>query len=375
MSTIDELLAVAHEAAMSPKARFDAYLAAGRKVVGCLPEYTPSELVHAMGLVPFGVWGGDRVATKSAKYLPSFYCGLLQTTLDLGIEGGYEGLSAVLIPNLCDQLKAVGQNWKYAVPDIPFIPMSYPQHRDTPAGRAYTRASYQRVIRDLGEITGATFSDEALGKSLDAYNAHNDMMRRFADVAAVLPDVITPSKRSDVFKSAYFMTVEEHSALMSDLLGELEGHVANASAIPVVTTGILADAPGLLEILDQEGFSVVADDIAAESRQYRVDALTGDTALEKLVDKYAHMGNCSLLFDAEKGRADHLVEVVNTRHAKGVVFVMTKFCDPEEFDYVPVKAALDAAGIPSVSIEVDRQMDRLDQAEIALETFRDLIGA
>ncbi|MDN6428758.1 MAG: 2-hydroxyacyl-CoA dehydratase family protein [Propionibacterium sp.] len=374
MSSTDEVFAAAHEAAASPRARLDAYLAQGRTVIGCLPEYTPVELIHSLGLIPFGVWGADRVATKSARYFPTFYCGLLQTALDLGIEGGYEGLTAVVIPNLCDQLKATGQNWKYAVPDIPFIPMSYPQNRRTPAGRAFTRASYQRVIDALEKLTGTTFDEGALQHSLDVYNAHNALMRRFSELAASHADVVTPSRRSDVFKSAYFMTPEEHSALVAELVGLLEGSDSDSPAIPIVTTGILADAPGLLDILDREGFSVVADNVAHESRQYLVDATTGEDALEKLVDKYASMGNCSLLFDPGKGRAEHLVDLVTRRHAKGVVFVMTKFCDPEEFDYVPVKAVLDEKGIPSVSIEVDRQMDRLDQAEIALETFRDLVG-
>ena len=201
-------------------------------------------------------------------------------------------------------------------------------------------------------------------------------MRRFSAAAAANPHIVTPSRRSDVFKSAHFMTPEEHNPLVSQLLSLLHaGSDENDdSTIPIVTTGILADAPDLLSVLGREGFRIVGDDVAHESRQYRIDAVQGETPLDKLVDKFAHMGNCSLLFDPGKGRAQNLVDLVEQRHAKGVVFVMTKFCDPEEFDYVPVKATLDEKGIPSVSIEVDRQMDRLDQAEIALETFRDLLG-
>ncbi len=52
---------------------------------------------------------------------------------------------------------------------------------------------------------------------------------------------------------------------------------------------------------------------------------------------------------------------------------MTKFCDPEEFDYVPIKRAADEAGIPHINIEVDRQMKNYQQANTMLQTFADML--
>ena len=62
-----------------------------------------------------------------------------RSLLELGINGAYEGASAIVIPSLCDTLKTVGENWKYAVPSIPFIPMTYPQNRKPAYGVAYTQ--------------------------------------------------------------------------------------------------------------------------------------------------------------------------------------------------------------------------------------------
>lgn len=46
----------------------------------------------------------------------------MQSLVELGMNGVYDGCSAIVIPSLCDSLKVVGQNWKYAVKDIPFTP-------------------------------------------------------------------------------------------------------------------------------------------------------------------------------------------------------------------------------------------------------------
>ena len=58
-----------------------------------------------------------------------------------------------------DTLKTLGENWKYAVDDIKFIPMTYPQNRKPDYGIAFTKAGYERVIRDLEEL-GGKFENE-----------------------------------------------------------------------------------------------------------------------------------------------------------------------------------------------------------------------
>ena len=123
-----------------PSALKAKYLAEGRKIVLTAPVYTPEEIIHSMGLAPMGVWGADVLLESSKRYFPAFICSVVQSIVELGMRGTYDGASAIVIPSLCDSLKVVGQNWKYAVPGIPFIPMTYPQNRASEAGRAFTKA-------------------------------------------------------------------------------------------------------------------------------------------------------------------------------------------------------------------------------------------
>ena len=293
------------------------------------------------------------------------------TLLELGITGAFEGASAIVIPSLCDTLKTVGENWKYAVPSIPFIPMTYPQNRKPAYGVAYTKAGYERVIRDLEKL-GGTFSNEKLAASNAVYNRHNAAMRKIDALLAVHPE-ITAAQRSDIFKSAFFMTKEEHTELVEALIAKLEAQPAAAEKLPIVISGILTDAPALNAIIDEMGMHIVADDVAAQSRQYRTDVPAGDDALQALADKFAAMDNCSVLYNQDKPRVKWIVDTAKERGAKGVLVVLTKFCDPEEFDYVMIKKACEAAGIPLTLVEVDRQMVQFEQVRTNLETFRDLL--
>ena len=51
---MNDILNKLHEAAASPRAQMDGYLAQGKKIVLCAPVYTPEEIIHSMGFVPMG---------------------------------------------------------------------------------------------------------------------------------------------------------------------------------------------------------------------------------------------------------------------------------------------------------------------------------
>ena len=105
----------------------------------------------------------------------------------------------------------------------------------------------------------------------------------------------------------------------------------------------------------------------------RTDVPFGADALQALAEKFANTDNCSVLYNVEKPRVQWIVDVAKNRGAKGVVVVMTKFCDPEEFDFVCIKEACEKADLPLALVEVDRQMNQFEQVKTNLETFRDML--
>ena len=95
--------------------------------------------------------------------------------------------------------------------------------------------------------------------------------------------------------------------------------------------------------------------------------------LEALAVKFANMDNCTLLYDRDKKRVDYIINEAKENGAKGVIVLMTKFCDPEEFDYVPIKRACDRNGLSHINIEVDRQMVNYEQANTMLQAFKEML--
>ena len=171
------------------------------------------------------------------------------------------------------------------------------------------------------------------------------------------------------------MEKSEHTELVKQFIKELKlTNRKDVEKIRIVTTGILGDAKNLLSIFDENKLQIVADNIAHESRQYQVDCNHKEVALDSLAEKFANMNNCSVLYDSTKRRAEYIVNLAQEMQADGVVVMIPKFCDPEEFDYVIIKNLCEEKRIPLLMIETDRQMVNYEQVRTAVQTFKEMIG-
>ena len=376
MADVKELLAEFAKVADNPAAKADEYLAQGRKLVGVGPYYVPEEFVDAAGAVPFGVWGMVGPVVEAKKYFPPFYCSICQTTLEMGLTGKLDKLSAVMFTALCDNLRPFTQNWAAGVGNrVPMIFVSQPQNRFISAGREYAVDSYAEVGRKVGESVGAIVDDDALRASIKLYNEWRAAMREFVQLAGQHPAEVSVVDRSKVIDAGYFMAKADHlpmvrelNAALVALPSSLEGHT------PIVLSGIYADIPAISQILDDNKYAIVADDIAKESRAFAMRVPEEGDPIEALADGFCALKDDSVLFDPKKGHCRAVPALAKESGAKGVVVLMAKFCDPEEYDEPIIKRECAKAGVPVVAVEVDQSTEGYEQARTKLETFKELLG-
>ena len=375
MSELKTLLAQCEEIAASPAAQLKKALAEGKKAIGVMPYFCPEELVYAAGMLPFGLWGAEMQVSESKRYYPAFFCSLLHTTLEMGLRGELDALSGIMIPISCDALKGMAANWKYGVGDkVPVISVCYALNRLVPASVDFNVAQLRKILAQLEEIAGRAVSAADIAAAVAVYNENRSVCLRFAELAGAHPALVSPAARSAVLKAGYFMDRAAHSALVGRINALLDAAPAEAwDGLRLVTTGILADMPALLKILEDNRIAVVADQVAHESVSNRTLTPVTDDPLVGMAQRIGSLEGCSVLFDPGKQRGRELVQLAKDSGADGVLWVMTKFCDPEEYDFVPVRRMLDAAGIPVLSVEVDQQMVNYEQARSAIETFADIL--
>lgn len=373
---INNILAEMNKVVSSPhQVVLDYKKETGKGVIGIFPVYCPEEIVHAAGMLPIGMWGGQTQVSRAYTIFPSFACSIMQSIMEFALKGVYNDLDAVIISAPCDTLKSIGQDWIYTMPQIMSILTVYPQMRKLEAGVQYLKTEFARVKNEIETIAGAPISDEAIQNSIEVYNEHRKTMREFTAVARMYPVTISAKVRHLVIKSAFFMEKGRHTALVKELMAELRKSPAEEwKGKKVILTGIMAEPDSLLDLLTENELAVVGDDLAQESRQFRTDVPAGQDPLLRLAQQWSLVEGCSLAYDPQKKRGDMIIDVVKETGADGVILCMMKFCDPEEFDYPIMTVQFEDAKVPMLYLEIDQQLQSAEQARTRIQGFAEILS-
>ena len=378
MST-EVLLNEFKECSEHPYRVISAYKQEGKKVIGVLPYFAPVELVVAAGMVPMGIWGSNKKTIAQAKeYCATFYCTIAQLALEMLLDGTLDQLDGIITPTICDTLRPMSQNFRVAMEGkLPCIFLAHPQNRKPAFGLQFTVDQYMHVKSELEKISGNTITDEALRDAIKVMNRSRKARREFVKLAGQHPEAISAVERSAVLRSAWFMEPAVHAQKLEELNEELSKLPAsNWKGRKVVTSGIICDNPKLLQIFDDNNIAIAADDVAQETRAFRVDASEEGDPMMALAQQFADQDYDVLLYDEysnKNRRADYVVQMVKESGAQGLVLFMQQFCDPEEMEYPYLKKALDSAGVPHIKLGVDQQMRDFGQASTAIQAFADVL--
>ncbi|KDE65995.1 2-hydroxyacyl-CoA dehydratase subunit D [Fusobacterium necrophorum] len=377
MEEIKELLEQFKYYANNPRKQLDKYLAEGKKAVGIFPYYAPEEIVYAAGVVPFGVWGGQGPIERAKEYFPTFYYSMALRCLEMALDGTLDGLSASMVTTLDDTLRPFSQNYKVSAGrKIPMIFLNHGQHRKEDFGKQYNARIFKKAKEELEKICDVKVTDENLKKAFEIYNENRSEKRKFIKLAATHPQTIKASDRCHVLKSSYFMLKDEHTALLKKLNEKLAALAEEAwDGVRVVTSGVITDNPGLLEVFDAYKVCIVADDVAHESRALKIDIdLSIEDPMLALADQFARMDEDPILYDPDIfKRPKYVVDLAKENNADGCLLFMMNFNDTEEMEYPSLKQAFDAAKIPLIKMGYDQQMVDFGQVKTQLETFNEIV--
>lgn len=378
MDRINELLNQFENAANHPGRMVAEWKAeTNGKAVGCLPVHSlgAEELIHAAGMLPVGLWGGQTTISRASEYLQAFCCSIMKAVMEFSLTGVYYDLSAYVVPNTCDTMRCIPLLLKETNPAIPVLGLVYPDNRKIEAGIDYLADEYRQLAQSLAQISGQPISDEALQNSIEIYNQHRAAMNEFLVSANQHLDIITTYYRHVVIKSSFFVPKEKHTAWLKEIIAELNSTpVHDWKRKKVVVTGIMMEPTAVMEMMDEFGLAVVGDDLAQGSRQFRTLVGEGTDPYRRLAERFAAFEGCATVYDPAKLRGSIIKELVEQNQADGAIFMLMKFCDPEEYDYPYIKKDLEEAGIPLLHVEIEQQMESLGQIRTRLQAFSEMLN-
>ncbi len=344
--------------------------ASGGRVAAIYPYHQPRALLRAFDLLPVEIWGpAGQDPSPADAHVQAYVCTIVRCGLALQLSGGLEAADLILVPHGCDSLQGMGSLMLDLVqPRQPVMTLYFPRGASA-HGPGYLAQELARLRSSLEEFTGLKPDDDDL---MAAVMREEEADRRFAELLASRARV--PMPEGDFYRlvrSREHLPAERFTALADEALaGRTE---QGCGRIPLAVSGILAEPMPVLDAISAAGAMVVADDLAGTGRRCYPPG-EGDDPLLRLAGTMLGAPPCSTRSDSVAARVDHLIGLVQQRGARAVIFYTVKFCEPELF-YLPLlRKALDAAGVPSVQIEVDLTEQLPHQAITRLEALVETIA-
>ncbi|MCX5852592.1 MAG: 2-hydroxyacyl-CoA dehydratase family protein [Deltaproteobacteria bacterium] len=345
----------------------------GGKAIGYFCTYTPVEMIHAAGFTPVRVGGGIAAVTAADALTPNFICPFMRVALERALAGEYRFLSGIVQGYTCDVACGLVHIWEENIGGEIYhtVPLPY---NDSPAARDFLRASLQELAAKL-KAAGGCMSDGSLNRSLALYGK---IRKTVMELYELRQSGKLPLSGADFYRvlQAGFVTPPEDYLVMAERLRDQAADTDETDTprgIPILISGSLVEVPEIVAICEDAGGAVVADDLCTGYRWFSHPEGEGHDPMERLIDRYMKRIPCPSRTRAEE-RIPCLVELVSRSGARGVVFLLQKFCTPHLADHPVLVKALKERGIPSLFFEMEETGIMEGQLRTRLESFFQVIG-
>ncbi len=344
----------------------------GRPVIGWFCSYTPLEILHAAGLQPYRIIPDPgKSITNADGYIDRNYCPYARTCLGEALEGNYKFLDGVIFVNSCDAMRRLYDVWRYNVGGN-FVHLLDLPRTDNAEAINYFRESLEALTAEIKSQFKVEITDTALKSSIGALNGVRDNLRRLYRLNRDKGFPLAAAQLHTVVKASTALPVDVFNSLLLKLLDELNGAAGYREGPRLLITGSVMDNPRILELIEECGARVVADDLCTGTRHFWDAVECTADPLTDLSRHYLTRTPCPRMKNTGK-RFDHILRLIDEFKVDGVVFYTMKFCDPFLFDVPVFKAQLERKGIPSLLLEGDYTPGTLGRVKTRVEAFIEML--
>ena len=353
--------------------------AKGMSVVAISPMHFPEELIHAAGALPVILQESNEPVTDGFGHIYPFYCGFSRSNVDWAVKGKLGLFDAVVISDVCLQLRHMGHIMRRNMPKTPFLYIQWPLEASVARWLSFSVEQLGRLRTRLEQITGHTITDDALQNSIALFNRHRDLLQRVYDIRQQKPGVLRAKDMVNVVLTGMVMPKEEHISLLEELIPELEKKEPSADGkVKLFTSGHYCQAvkTDILDLMEDLGGVVVGDDLYTGRRYFATQMPTGVPPIESMARRYLELKvPCPTRYDPKQEWGRYVAEASPQSDAKGLVTMVVKFCEPHMIYYPFLRDVLNGAGVPHLMIETEHEVVSLEGTRTRLQAFIEMLSA
>jgi len=362
--------------------------ATGKKIIGYPCAYVPLEMLTALDLVPYRIYGSIKEPiTEADRALPTSFCPFIRSCLDLALKGKDDFLDGLVTAHSCDPQHRTAHIWESCVK------YSYTHFIDMPGtvrpdSLKYFKGQLGDFKKTLEAFTGKKLSPDKLKTAIKSHNRQRALVRELYQLTKPIPPLVSGTEILQAIKAVMSLPVAEGNDLLTQVINEVKSRKDGPAKKParlLIWSSTLDDID-IMQIFES-GANVVMDDSCGGFRPFRAEVKLTDDPIDGLANYYLKEITCARTFRQAtlgettkdyardlQGRFGYFKGIVKDWKINGAILLLVRYCDPFAFEMPALKDYLDSIGIPSTYIEYDYSLGALAPLKTRVEAFLETIG-
>ncbi|GAW92630.1 2-hydroxyacyl-CoA dehydratase subunit D [Calderihabitans maritimus] len=348
----------------------------GKKVFGYFCK-VPKELLHAAGILPIRLLGTFQELKETHQHFPPVFCHYARSVLELGLNKELSSLDGIIGVNMCDTIVHIvnALETSVALPHYHFL--NRPHDAGVRSARIFFRKEVIKLKNRLETITGTPITPDQIKRSVELYNQIREMVKKIEVLRGKFPQPkLSGSTAAQIALIGQVIPPEENLKMLKQIPPLLAKQDASGDQerVRIHLSGSVLQDLSLYQLIEETGGTVVSDDLCSGSRFFGEQIELTDDPLFCLSDYYLQNLSCPVMHTKgeDEKRLQDILSKVEQHHAEAVIFSLQKFCDPHQFDLPYLLNRLREAGIPVMTVEVDRSANS-QQLRTRLQAFFETI--
>ncbi|WP_163338732.1 double-cubane-cluster-containing anaerobic reductase [Desulfopila sp. IMCC35008] len=357
----------------------------GRKVVGCLCSYSPTELILAAGAIPVGLCGSTQEPiTKAEEVLSPDQCPKVKATYGRAISGTcpiFPLADCVIAETTCDGRKKM---YELLEREVPMYVMDLPQKPETPAALDHWVEEVRQAKSFLEQQLGVTITHDHLREAIVKGNKRRKLITDLYYCRVHHPGPINGFEFINTMsKLQYYTDFDHHIETLERFHAELHNLVekkeyAHSADQPRILWTGLGNSLGcskVLEIVEECGGVVVCQEgCGGVTRSEDQIHLHGnEDPLVAIAKRYLRV-TCACMTPNNQ-RFEDLERLTGEFQIDGVIDLAWQFCQPFEIESYRVRELVkDKLGLPFLHVVTDYSHSDTEQLRIRIEGFMEQIA-
>ena len=366
--------------------------AKGKKVIGYMCLFAPTELIMAADAIPVRVNSGWYDTSKLGdRVVPVEVCPVIRSTIGakmIELSPFLEQSDALISVLTCDGMTKLSE----ILSDYKTVwGMNVPRIKDSTQSLRFWNDEIKQMKTQIEQFTGNKITRKNLKEAIETSHRATKAFRRLQELRKGSPVIM--GRDAMLVNQTYLWDDKKRWTEKTDALcDELEARAQRKDWVcPPDTPRVMITGtpmfwpdswklPTLVEESNPAGI-IVADELCSGERILNdpvgVDEWSMDDMLNAIGERYlmASICPCFTSKDGNEDRINWLLNKVKEWKVQGVIYYVVRGCMLYAMEYTRVKKALDKINVPVYYLDTEYTREDVGQMKTRVEAFLEMLTA